>query len=282
MAVSAILSLMAVAYQVDPEKCVAKLTADKTDECFEYGAMPPGIGPNGETCNDCLMKIPGIETWGCTLSEMREFCNLAYEGAPTDLAEEEKHRNSTFVPVEQFNAAHTEEVAKMKKELNKAISKFAILLQKFDKAHPMYTKEETSVIGDILDLGMNTSSALKAVRDRNKAGSMKHYDGLLMASMEADIDFQKELGAVLEESQIGTPSIVDQTAATGISKTGKSGSSKTGKSGSSSVKTAVSSLSPTKAPTEKAGKLIRGIGLITLTPHHHLKSKAKKAKKKSP
>jgi hypothetical protein len=209
---------------------------------------------------------------------MRQFCNLAYEGAPSDVAEEEQHNNRTFVPLEQFNSAHTKEVSAMKARLNHAIKMFADLLKKFDHDHSTYTAEETTIIGDILDHNMTTSDALKAVRGRKgskKDGDLRKFDSLFSASLKADADWQEEFSDLMKNSLSGQD-IVDAKAPIPTAETSSKPaiSPSGGSPGKSRVNPKGVSNSTASASSKKAASKSKGgIGALIVIPHHKHKHK---------
>ena len=99
-----------------------------------------------ETCSQCILRRPGVETWGCTLTEIHKWCQMGFEGSdpnaigsafaahPNAIRSEEEHRN--YVAPDEF-VKHDHTAYKVyQKQLSQGIQMFATLLEKFDQAHP--------------------------------------------------------------------------------------------------------------------------------------------------
>jgi hypothetical protein len=161
-------------YDVDPVMCSSKI---EDSDCFLQGS-PSKIhtivtkknetawqrhhhkftkGKSG-TCIQCLVKSPGIASWGCTLAEMREWCTLGFKEAPEDVQEEEEYLAKDWIDPTKFEAAHGKELKELKAKMHKGMATFASLLAKFDSANPDYTKEESKVMDDIVNHNKSSSS----------------------------------------------------------------------------------------------------------------------------
>jgi hypothetical protein len=184
-------SLCIATYTVDPVKCAGKL-AD--DDCLLEGGsiMHKGkLGTKKETCLQCVIQRPGVETWGCTLDEIREWCDAGdgelpdIEKVPDDILEEERQNPKDFVDKDKFNAKHKTEMKLLHKKVNKGILQFANLLAKFDSEHPHFTATETLIMDGLINKHLSP------------------HDALAAASTPQETDLAKQLEYVFEGDDAG-------------------------------------------------------------------------------
>jgi hypothetical protein len=145
------IAIASSSYIVNPSKCSSKLASD----CFLQGTVASHTQHGHEqsmkgTCVQCLIQQPGIETWGCTLGMLREYCSLGFFDGSLDIDEEEKHDPKTFKPIKVFASAHAEEMGALKKKIHTGMSDYAKLLTKFDTQNPDFTKVEQKIMQKLL------------------------------------------------------------------------------------------------------------------------------------
>jgi hypothetical protein len=155
-------------YTVDPVKCAGKLS---DDDCILEGGSVMHVGKlskKKETCLQCVIQRPGVETWGCTLDEIREWCDAGdgqlpdIENPPADILEEEAQNPKDFVSIDAFNKKHKKEMLEMHKKINKGILQFANILAKFDAKHPNFTATEQMIMDGMVNKHMSPHDALAA------------------------------------------------------------------------------------------------------------------------
>ena len=146
-------------------------------------------GRKDETCVQCLIKRPGVASWGCTLSEMREWCQLAFEESPADMLEEEEQLGD-FIKPDNFRDKHKDEVTKFQAQLSKGIQTFATMLSKFDKAHPEFTKEEAKIMDEMITNHKTPIEALKIVKPSR---SFRESQMALRKKLVASKEFKSEV-----------------------------------------------------------------------------------------
>lgn len=142
-------------YVLNPAKCASKISGDN---CFLEGTLMSQTRENHETsmkgtCVQCLIQRPGVETWGCSLGELREYCKLGFEEAPADVDEEERQNSKTFQPINKFTSSHVSEMNSLKTKLHTGIADFAALLSKFDEKNPDFTNTEQKIMQKLLYQG---------------------------------------------------------------------------------------------------------------------------------
>jgi hypothetical protein len=124
-----------------------------------------------------LIQRPGIETWGCTLGELREYCKLGFEEAPQDIDEEEKQDPKTFKPINEFAASHQAEMKALKSKLHTGIADFAALLSKFDAQNPSFTATEQKIMQKLLYNGDSIQKIFWADGGLSKDDKKKYMKG---------------------------------------------------------------------------------------------------------
>ena len=108
-------------YDVDPLRCAGKLS---DDDCVLNGASDMHVGKK-QTCLQCIIKRPGVASWGCTLDELREWCNAGegelpkVEKPPQDILEEEKQSPKDYIPLRYFEKEHGDQIQTLHKKVRK-------------------------------------------------------------------------------------------------------------------------------------------------------------------
>jgi hypothetical protein len=136
-------------YSINPEKC-ARLLAN--EDCFLEGQTINSDHEPG--CIDCLINRPGIETWGCTMDEMEEWCDNGIEMSQSDMLKEEMKGDhgefkKSLADIDSFSSAHTAEMESVQAKLSKSITSYAKLLEKFDQ-NSAFTKDESDIMDALL------------------------------------------------------------------------------------------------------------------------------------
>ena len=173
----ALLSVSVVAsYDVDPAKCSNKI---EDSYCFFQGttkARQTSIfsalfsKEKPDTCIQCLIKSPDIVSWGCTLTEMLQWCKLssAYMYAPADIGYVGTH-------VAHGGVATADTGTKPKHKMHKGLASFATLLAKFDLAHPDFTQEESKIMDGIVNQNESPAQVKTSLSSAELADSWQTF-----------------------------------------------------------------------------------------------------------
>jgi hypothetical protein len=164
----------------DPHKrCQEKLTGNTcflagsaSNQGYEDDDTPKAMNtPKGRAhyqCVDCVLRTPGVETWGCTILELRTWCVaatdtvfeepvvLATSGADklqTMRLEMMKNKGVKAGPEEMkaFTAKHQEEITEAEKRTNKALEVVMKKFGKFFKKHPEFKYTKENMLSEVYD-----------------------------------------------------------------------------------------------------------------------------------
>jgi hypothetical protein len=183
-------------------KCATNvLNNEKEKDCFLAGVAsmkgyqddddtPENVYSHGRKhgdpfqCMDCMLNSKGIETWGCTVVELRSWCQDAAKGimggaAKDNLKNKKKEKQDMqdeieteikgggikgdLKAVQEFEAGHDNEVKDMEKYTDAALKKIFGKFDELFKEHPNLKKRAAKVMANVL-------------RDEKKMGAFSHID----------------------------------------------------------------------------------------------------------
>jgi hypothetical protein len=246
-----LVAMISAHYTVDPKLCAKKIARS---DCFMNGdhvddddwkvgtkfsptssgkhsgehardAQKVGGKSTDATCIQCLVKTPGIASWGCPISELKEWCAMAFRDASFQL-KEEMLRDKTHVSTSKFEKQpqHKVELAALRKSLSKGIAAFAGLLAKFEKSEdPEFTKEEAKIMNDILKADSPGSKVKSYVaKSKNHEQTIPHafkkYGNFIQHFGKFEKKYEEKVSLIEDENNpnLAKPKAVKNPAPAGL------------------------------------------------------------------
>jgi len=169
--------------EINPDTCAIHITAN---ECFLMGVESEHkAGSHQTTCIQCLISVPGVATWGCTLGMMKEWCELGEEEAPASvLKEEREQQNDTPLNVERYKMLNNKkpDMVALRQKMAFSMKAYTKILDKFEQEHPSFSKKEMELMDALLEHG--GANLHKLANDEKTLDNEKAY---LPADVKAEL-----------------------------------------------------------------------------------------------